>query len=105
MAKDGEGKKPAPPALIRAVNANDLDGAKSLLISGQAKIEDVDDSGMTALQHACYKGQLDMANMLLSYVSSYIPFFPTFLSRILCPKLGKKLNFCISLESFSFPLR
>lgn len=58
--------KPIEKEVLEKVAANDISGLQSLI--GGLKLNSVDfadENGMTALQHACYKGNKDIAQILL----------------------------------------
>lgn len=50
------------------ISNNDTIGLKTLLSSIKAKIQCVDEHGMSPLQYACFKGNKEMAQMLLDQV-------------------------------------
>lgn len=65
-SKDSKTKGSGPGSkLVQFVNANDISSAERLLATGAASVCDVDDTGMTALMHAAYKGLTDMCRMLI----------------------------------------
>lgn len=71
--KASKAKESAPVSkLIQLVNANDISGAERLLATAESSVRDVDDTGMTALMHAAYKGLTDMCKMLIKQVSESI---------------------------------
>ncbi|XP_037068177.1 ankyrin repeat and MYND domain-containing protein 2-like [Pollicipes pollicipes] len=51
--------------LFDHISADDVEAAKEQLSSGSVKVNDCDDHGMTALQHASYKGRHKICQMLL----------------------------------------
>ena len=54
--------------LFDLISNDDLEAAKAMLAAGQIKVNDVDDHGMSALQHASFKGLPKMCQMLLDQV-------------------------------------
>ncbi|XP_076033194.1 ankyrin repeat and MYND domain-containing protein 2 isoform X2 [Oratosquilla oratoria] len=64
--KDGDKSAP-PPEIIALTNIGDLNGVKALLLTGGAKVDDTDESGMTALHHASYKGNKEMCQLLIDH--------------------------------------
>jgi len=60
-----EKSKPVMNKFFTLVTNNDINGAETMLSIGTASIHDTDESGMTALMHAAYKGHADMCKMLL----------------------------------------
>lgn len=55
----------ADQALVQAVVANSLEQVVSAAASGTVNVNCVDEHGMSPLQHACYKGNAEIANFLL----------------------------------------
>nr|CAG4651824.1 EOG090X06BA [Triops cancriformis] len=51
--------------VIEKINAKDLNGVSALVKEHGLKPDIVDEHGMTPLQHAAYKGQLEMCQLLL----------------------------------------
>ena len=66
-----EKSKPVMNKFFTLVTNNDINGAETMLSIGTASIHDTDESGMTALMHAAYKGHADMCKMLLKQVSRF----------------------------------
>ncbi|KAK8389042.1 hypothetical protein O3P69_020779 [Scylla paramamosain] len=57
-----------PPELIQLVTlGEDVTSIRNLLLKGEAKVNDTDSSGMTALHHAAYKGNADLCKMLIDH--------------------------------------
>ena len=54
--------------LFDLISNDDLEAAKAMLATGQVKVNDADDHGMSALQHASFKGLPKMCQMLLDQV-------------------------------------
>jgi len=54
--------------LQKLISKNSVGDVKLLLAQGEATANDVDDHGMSLLQHACYKGNMEMVQMLLDQV-------------------------------------
>lgn len=53
--------------IFEAIDNNDVELLKNCLIQGQ-KVNICDGNSMTPLQHACYKGNKEMVQMLLDQV-------------------------------------
>ena len=68
MVETEQSKSENNPEIINLVVINDVDGVKTLLMTGSCKVDDVDGNGMTALHHASYKGLLHMSKLLIEYV-------------------------------------
>lgn len=66
MADNEESKSPAPE-IIRLVSSGDVNAIRNLLLKGKAKVNETDSSGMTALHHAAYKGNAELAKMLIAH--------------------------------------
>ncbi|XP_045593246.1 ankyrin repeat and MYND domain-containing protein 2 [Procambarus clarkii] len=66
MANSGE-DQPLPPEIIRLVSTGDVQGIRNLLLTGEAKVDDTDSSGMTPLHHAAYKGNSELCKMLIAH--------------------------------------
>lgn len=63
-----EDEQQAPqPEIIRLVGQSDVNGVKNLLLRGEAKTEETDGSGMTALHHAAYKGNAELCKLLIEH--------------------------------------
>eukprot|EP00967_Tisochrysis_lutea_P139979 scaffold255023_cov32-Tisochrysis_lutea.AAC.1 len=54
------------PALIRACNSNDTAACAQLLAAADAKVNEKDKDGMTALMHACSAGHTSFARLLVA---------------------------------------
>ncbi|KAG8222273.1 hypothetical protein J437_LFUL001471 [Ladona fulva] len=57
--------KDVEKTLFEKLSANDADGLKNILLLNDINIDCVDENGMTPLQHVCYKGNKEFAQMLL----------------------------------------
>lgn len=55
--------------IFQKISANEVEELKSLLSANKVKVDFVDEHGVSPLQHACYKGNQDIAQMLLDQVS------------------------------------
>lgn len=55
---------------IPKVSSGDVGELKTLLTQLQGTADFVDENGMTPLQHACYKGNTELVQILLDQVSS-----------------------------------
>lgn len=53
--------------IINAIETNDVHALKELLVDKDVNI--FDENLMTPLQHACYKGNLDIVQLLLDLVN------------------------------------
>lgn len=61
-----------PPALIQLVTqGEDVTSVRNLLLKGEAKVDDTDSNGMTALHHAAYKGNAALCKLLVDHVSGF----------------------------------
>lgn len=57
-----------PPALIQLVTlGDDVTAVRNLLLKGEAKVDDTDSNGMTALHHAAYKGNAELCKLLVDH--------------------------------------
>lgn len=56
--------------LFKAIDENDTTKMKNVLVE-KTNVNILDETSMTPLQHASYKGNKDMVQMLLDYVSFY----------------------------------
>lgn len=54
------------------ITKNDVGGLKFLLSQLTGTVDFVDENGMTPLQHACYKGNVESVQMLLDQVSENV---------------------------------
>ncbi len=52
------------------ISKSDVGGLKFLLSQLTGTVDFVDENGMTPLQHACYKGNVESVQMLLDQVSA-----------------------------------
>lgn len=55
--------------LVSKVVDGDMAGLQRLMKSRNLKVDDVDPSGMTLLQHAAFKGKLEACQLLLDLVT------------------------------------
>ena len=55
---------------IQCIEKDDIKGLEAALLTGECLVNDTDESGMTALQHAAYKGNLRACQLLLKQVRS-----------------------------------
>ncbi|XP_049799785.1 ankyrin repeat and MYND domain-containing protein 2-like [Schistocerca nitens] len=65
MASECGGTSEAEKEVFEKIANNDADGLKSLLLQYKMKPDVFDENGMTPLQHAAYKGNKEMVQMLL----------------------------------------
>lgn len=67
-----EAKSEESPAsektIFEAIAANDLDDFKNILGQHKDSVDFFDENGMSVLQHAAYKGNKDMVQLLLDRV-------------------------------------
>lgn len=56
--------------IFDSISKNDVDGLKLALSQHKTTINFVDENEMSALQHACYKGNKEAVQMLLDMVIS-----------------------------------
>ena len=68
MAPAAENMTDIQKEIIAKINNNEVAELKVLLAANKSKVDFVDDNGMTPLQHACYKGNKEIAQMLLDQV-------------------------------------
>lgn len=54
--------------IFNAIEKNDVAALKALLVDNQ-NVNILDENRMTPLQHACYKGNLEMVQLLLDQVT------------------------------------
>lgn len=54
--------------IFTKISKNEIAELKTLLVANKSKIDFVDENGMTPLQHACYKGNKEIVQMLLDQV-------------------------------------
>lgn len=67
-SKSGDMSK-TETSIFDAIAKNDFAEFKSLLAQHKGSVDFFDENGMTALQHAAYKGNKDMVQLLLDRVS------------------------------------
>ncbi|KPJ05062.1 PREDICTED: ankyrin repeat and MYND domain-containing protein 2 [Papilio xuthus] len=65
MENKSEEQSTAEKSIFNAIAQEDLDEFKSILAHHKGSVDLFDENGMTALQHAAYKGNKDMVQMLL----------------------------------------
>lgn len=54
--------------IIGAIGDNDLGKLKEYLVQLQTPVDFFDENGMTPMQHACYKGNIDFVQLILDQV-------------------------------------
>lgn len=54
--------------IFAKISKNEIAELRTLLAANKCKIDFVDENGMTPLQHACYKGNKEIVQMLLDQV-------------------------------------
>lgn len=61
--------------ILEKVSSNDANGLQSMFAGLKlSSVDFVDENGMTPLQHACYKGNKEIAQMLLDQVIQVLCF-------------------------------
>ncbi|XP_012251432.1 ankyrin repeat and MYND domain-containing protein 2 [Athalia rosae] len=65
MAPATEGLMDFEKEIFTKISKNEIAELKTLLVANKIKIDFVDENGMTPLQHACYKGNKEIVQMLL----------------------------------------
>jgi ankyrin repeat protein len=55
--------------IFAKIDNNDVNGLKNILLQHNMKIDMYDEDGMTPLQHAAYKGNKEIVQMLIDQVS------------------------------------
>lgn len=68
MAPVTEGLTDLQREIFTKISQNEVSELKALLAQNQIKIDFVDENGMSPLQHACYKGNKEIVQMLLDQV-------------------------------------
>lgn len=56
--------------IFDAIAKNEIGELKTLLVQLHGTADFVDENGMTPLQHACYKGNTELVQLLLDQVSA-----------------------------------
>lgn len=69
MDNKSEEQSAAEQSIFIAIAQEDLDEFKNFLAHHKGSVDLFDENGMTVLQHAAYKGNKDMVQMLLDRVS------------------------------------
>lgn len=60
--------------IFEKISNNKTEDLKAILAANKMKVDFVDENRMSPLQHACYKGNKEIVQMLLDHVS-YLNFF------------------------------
>lgn len=68
MDPNNDEKSLAEKNIFDAIAQEDLTEFKNILAQHKGKVDFFDENGMTALQHAAYKGNKDMVQLLLDRV-------------------------------------
>lgn len=68
MAPATEGLTDLQREIFTKISQNEVSELKVLLGQNKLKIDFVDENGMSPLQHACYKGNKEIVQMLLDQV-------------------------------------
>jgi len=55
--------------IFTKIASNDVNGLKNILVQQKIEVDIYDENGMTPLQHAAYKGNKEIVQMLLDRVS------------------------------------
>lgn len=71
MEAKSEEKPSAEKTIFDAIAQNDLTEFKNILAQHKGTVDFFDENGMTALQHAAYKGNKDMVQLLLDRVRNF----------------------------------
>lgn len=58
--------------IFEKIKLNKTDELKALLSSSKIKVDFIDENGMNPLQHAAYKGNKEIVQMLLDHVNLFI---------------------------------
>lgn len=72
METKSEEKASAERTIFDAIGVNDFIDFKNILAQHKGTVDFFDENGMTALQHAAYKGNKDMVQLLLDRVCNYL---------------------------------
>lgn len=67
---NAEGLTQLQREIFTKISNNQVDDLKTLLATNRIKVDFVDENGMSSLQHACYKGNKEIVQMLLDQVRS-----------------------------------
>jgi ankyrin repeat protein len=70
MAPVNEGMGEIEKDIFAKIANNDVNGLKNTLLQQKMKVDIYDENGMTPLQHAAYKGNKEIVQMLLDQASS-----------------------------------
>lgn len=68
MAPVTEGLTDLQREIFTKISQNEVSELKALFAQNKIKIDFVDENGMSPLQHACYKGNKEVVQMLLDQV-------------------------------------
>lgn len=71
MEAKSEEKPSGEKTIFDAIAQNDLIEFKNILAEHKGTVDFFDENGMTALQHAAYKGNKDMVQLLLDRVGNF----------------------------------
>lgn len=63
-----EGLSDQQKEIYEKITKNEVEELKTLLSTCKTKLDFVDENGMSLLQHACYKGNKEIVQMLLDQV-------------------------------------
>lgn len=91
--------------IFDAIGKEDLTEFKKLLAEHKGDVNFFDENGMTALQHAAYKGNKDMVQLLLDRVCetfNYVFYTALFLGRFIISMPLHKISMyfpCIALSN------
>jgi ankyrin repeat protein len=69
MAPVNEGMGEIEKDIFTKIANNDVNGLKNTLLQQKMKVDIYDENGMTPLQHAAYKGNTEIVQMLLDQAS------------------------------------
>lgn len=71
MENKSEDSAAPEKTIFSAIAQGDLAEFKNILAQHKGSVDFFDENGMTALQHAAYKGSKDMVQLLLDRVSNF----------------------------------
>ena len=69
MAPANDGRSEVEKDIFAKIANNDVNGLKNTLVQQKIEVDIYDENGMTPLQHAAYKGNKEIVQMLIDRVS------------------------------------
>jgi ankyrin repeat protein len=69
MAPANDGMSEVEKDIFAKIANNDVTGLKNVLLQHKMKVDIYDENGMTPLQHAAYKGNKEIVQMLIDQAS------------------------------------